>query len=75
MEVGVEASLVLRGWGVFKISSEFHLSDEEKYLVGQEESVFNLNWGERESTIDRTDTEGGMDVWIERKIWDGGLRL
>lgn len=44
----VEASLVYRAylsWGWVKISSEFHLSDEEKYLGGQEELVFNLNLG------------------------------
>lgn len=76
--MGVEASLVYRahlscgGGGVFKISSEFHLSDEEKYLVGQEGSVFNLNWGERESRIERTDTEGRKTKGL---VWDGGIRL
>lgn len=37
----VEASLVYRAylsWGWVKISSEFHLSDEEKYLGGVKKS-------------------------------------
>lgn len=73
----VEANLVYRAylsWGWVKISSEFHLSDEEKYLGGQEELVFNLNLGGGgiQNRL-RTDTEGGMDVWIQRKtkVWSG----